>query len=204
MIVYKHKNYEDYLVAQVQRSKRRTNYGRRLVSWISEEDLLKVNRLIHIYKNDIKTVVCHGCRNGLEVEVLQKLNPSAKVFGTDIYGKSYQYDRAYFKEMDFDTVPEEWRGYFDVIYSNSIDHSRDLINTLLAWEMELKKNGICFVVFNYGGEVNQADCSHLDGVDYKLETNEIGEKVNMKVSYISDPYKDPYGNICANVVLSRQ
>ncbi len=201
MIVYEHKDYDEYVRVQCRLTSKKTNRGRNYFTWITEENMTRINELIHSYSNGIETIICHGCRCGTEVDVLQKLNPSVKVFGTDLYGKAYQFDRKYFREMDFDTVPEEWKGYFDVVYSNSIDHSRNPINTLLAWKSELKENGICFLNFYWGTNITKEDCFHLDGNDYRAEIKGIGEKVSMNVLYTSEPYKDQYGNICADVVL---
>lgn len=203
MIIYEHKDYDEYVRLQRRLTRKKTNNGRNTYYWIKEDGLLNVNKLIHSYIGDIKMMVCHGCRNGLEVNVLQKLNPDAKVFGTDLYGKAYKYDKAYFKEIDFDTVPEEWKGYFDVVYSNSIDHSREPINTLLAWKSELKDNGICFVNFHWGRGVSREDCFHLDPDNYELEIKEITEKVGMKILYLSIPSSFADGASCADVILSR-
>jgi hypothetical protein len=161
----------------------------------------EVNRIIHLYVKDMQTAVCHGCRCGLEVDVLQRLNPHARVFGTDIYGDAYKYDRVYFREMDFDTVPPEWEGYFDVVYSNSIDHSRNPIATLLAWKSELNPSGICFVNFHWGRGMSREDCFHLDGIDYVSEIKEIAERVGMKSIYISKDYGFANGASCADAVL---
>lgn len=203
MILIKHESYEEYVRVQIERSKRRTNYGRRVLSWIDEEGLSKVNELLHLYADGIKTMVCHGCRNGIEVNILQRLNPDTKVFGTDLYGRAYKYDRAYFRQIDFDKVPQEWLGYFDVVYSNCIDHSRDPINTLLAWKSELKENGICFVTFHWSkGEGNKADCFSLSYRRPLHEVGEISEKVGMKVLYTSEPYAVNNGRgHSANVIL---
>jgi len=202
MIIYEHKDYDEYVRLQRRLTRRKTNNGRNTFYWIKEDGLLNVNKLIHSYIGDIKTMVCHGCRNGLEVNVLQNLNPDAKVFGTDLYGKAYKYDKTYFKEIDFDIVPEEWKGYFDVVYSNSIDHSREPINTLLAWKSELKDGGICFVNFHWGRGVSREDCFHLDPDNHELEIKEIAERVGMKILHLSTPSSFADGASCADVILS--
>jgi len=203
METYEHKNYEWYTAVQKKLTAKKTDHGNSSLSWIDEEGLVVVNKLIHSHVNDIKVVVCHGCRSGVEVDVLQRLNPDARVFGTDLYGEAYKYNRTYFREMDFDDVPPEWVGYFDVIYSNSIDHSRNPINTLMAWKSELKNNGICFVNFHWGRGVSREDCFHLDPARYEEEIKEIAEKIGMKVLYISTPYSFADGASCADVILEK-
>lgn len=203
METYKHKNYEWYVAVQRKLTARKTHHGQTVMTWIDEEGLVEVNKMIHNYVTNIKAMVCHGCRNGVEVNVFQKLNPEAKVFGTDLYGEAYKYDRAYFREMDFDTVPEEWIGYFDVVYSNSIDHSRNPINTLMAWKSELKDNGICFVNFHWGRGVSREDCFHLDSSRWEEEIKEIAEKIGMKILHISEPHEFADGASCADVILRK-
>jgi len=203
METYEHKNYDWYKAVQQKLTAKKTNRGEKILSWVDIDGMKTVNSLIHCYANKPKTIVCHGCRSGLEVDVLQRLNPSAKVWGTDIYGLAYKYDPKYFREMDFDTVPDEWKDYFDVVYSNSIDHSRDPIVTLLAWREELKKKGICFVNFHWGRGVSREDCFHLDPVNYMAEIHWIAERVGMEVLYISSPRSFADGASCADVIMGK-
>lgn len=200
---YEHKNYDWYVAVQRKLTARKTNHGQGCMTWIDKDGLKKVNDLIHVYARKVRTVVCHGCRSGIEVNVLQKLNPDARVYGTDLYGDAFLYDRTYFREMDFDTVPVEWINYFDVVYSNSIDHSRNPINTLMSWKAELKRHGICFVNFHWGRGLSREDCFHLDPKRYNEEIMEIGETVGMAVMYISSPYSFADGASCADVILRR-
>ncbi len=158
MIQYQHNDYDWYVKVQRRLTARKTNNGRGYFTWCTENMIRDVNKLLHQYLDNIRSIVCHGCRCGTEVEIFQLLNPGTKVYGTDLYGDAYMFDRTYFKEIDFDMVPTEWIDYFDVVYSNSIDHSRDPINTLLAWKSELRNGGICFVDFNWGSGVSQEDC----------------------------------------------
>jgi SAM-dependent methyltransferase len=181
--LFVHSTYETYVAAQRVLTAKKIMDGPKI--WIGEDGIKKVNNLLHFYKPEIATMVCHGCRTGFEVNVFQKLNPESKVFGTDLYADGYCYDRNYFKEMDFDTVPSEWVGSFDVVYSNSIDHSRNPVNTLISWKSELKDDGICFVTFHCGTGVNAADCFRLDKKDCINEIREIIEKAGMKILSLS-------------------
>ncbi len=200
-----HESYDEYVNIQRQLTAKRTDNGRNILTWVSEDMLSDINKVLHSYVSDIKTMVCHGCRNGFEVNILQNLNPDAKVFGTDIYGLAYRYDRTYFREMDFDTVPEDWKEYFDVVYSNAIDHSRNPINTLLAWKSELKMNGVCFVAFHWSKRHGtKADCFNLSFRKPIHEIWEIVEKIGMKILYTSEPDTVNRGRAYyANVILSK-
>ena len=204
MIRYEHTDYEWYKAVQRKMTARKTNHGRGYYTWVDEKEMTEVNKLLHLCVENIQAIVCHGCRCGLEVDVLQRLNPTVKVFGTDLYGDAYKYDRAYFREMDFDTVPEEWKGYFDVVYSNSIDHSRHPIDTLLAWKSELKSGGVCFVNFHWGRGVSREDCFHLDPSKWKEEIDEIAREIAMKILYVSEPHEFADRASSADVVMRKE
>ena len=198
MELYPHSNYEWYVGVQQRLTGKKTRYGTKSLSFVDKPMAENINNLIHSYVPEIKLMVCHGCRSGEEVHFFQELNPNAEVFGTDIYRKAYHYDRNYFLWMDFDHVPCDWLGRFDVVYSNCIDHSRNPLNTLLAWRSELKNDGICFVDFYYTKDkiITKEDCFQLDPVNYLPEIHQIADDVNMDVLYISEPFsfvKNAYG-----------
>ncbi len=204
MIIYEHKDYELYRTAQRELTAIKTRRGKSTLSWVNQGDIEVINKLMHTYVSDIKTIICHGCRSGVEVMLLQNLNPATEVFGTDIYGQAYRQDKAHFREMDFDEVPDEWREYFDVVYSNSIDHSRQPINTLLAWKSELKTNGIIFVNFHWGRGVSKEDCFHLDPVNHDNEIMDIGRIISMQVVYKSPARHFAKGANCADVIYRKE
>ena len=188
MKTYTHRSYESYFNTQYSHTDGETSHGTGVVIWASEMMLKEVNELMHSHVKDIRSIVCHGCRNGFEVDVLKTLNPGAEVFGTDIYGPAYKYDRNYFREIDFDIVPDDWREYFDVVYSNSIDHCRNPVTTLLSWKSELRDGGICFVTFQFSSRrPNKVDCFYLSPDAYRLDIDEIANKVGMKIVYCSEP-----------------
>jgi len=204
MELYPHTNYRRYVKWQRLLTEKKTEHGTKLRSWVDEAMINNINRLIHIHTREIKNIVCHGCRNGLEVNLLQDINPGVIVYGTDIYNEAYMYDRKYFRNIDFDTIPEEWLGYFDVVYSNSIDHSRDPVKTLTLWGMELKDSGICYVSFYWGRGVSKQDCFQLDRNRPMEEISEISKQIGMNVVYISEAYFDNYSSHIADVIFKKE
>lgn len=182
---------------------RKTHYGSEVRSWIDEEGIRSVNKTIHQF-TDIKTMVCHGCRSGVEVSLFMKFNPEAEVIGTDVYKGGFRLDKKHFRHIDFDLVPEEWIGYFDAVYSNSIDHSRDPILTLNSWRLELKPTGICYVTFYWGRGVSRSDCFQLNRERPTQELVEIANQVGLKILHTSDGYTDGYHNHCVDVVMGRE
>lgn len=199
---YNHTDYDFYRHVQRKLTWRKTQRATVVRSWIDESDMKEVNDKLHLYSKGFRTVVCHGCRSGLEVDVLKRLNPNSEIWGTDIYD-GYMFDRKWFREMDFDVVPPEWEGYFDIIYSNSIDHSRDPISTLSAWKRELKTEGIMFVNFHWGRGVSREDCFHLDRVAWKDELKQISMKVGLHVLLIASPRGFADGAWATDVIMRK-
>ena len=204
MQLYTHKDYSFYVGVQQKLTSIKTMQGKlKDISWINEDGIHKVNSKIHEYIPTIHTMVCHGCRCGYEMEIFRKLNPDAIVFGTDVYKKAYAYNREYFRNIDFDVVPGEWIGYFDVVYSNSIDHSRDPLFTLNSWKLELKEGGVSYITFYWGTGVSRTDCFQLDSQRWREEIDDICDRAGMKILSISDDYVDKYLNHCADVVIRK-
>lgn len=202
MRVEQHQSYEEYLSIQRSLTSRKTNRGRTVLIWAGEEYLRDVNKVMHLYVSEIKSIVCHGCRSGFEVDILQKLNPDARVFGTDLYGKAYKYDRINFREMDFDIVPKEWEMAFDVVYSNSIDHSRNPVKTLLAWKSELRNGGVIFVTFQFTDRpMTKADCFSLSVAEYESEIRQIADEIGMGIKHFSSVGKYGRGGHYVDIVF---
>src|SRR5690606_8715365 len=70
-----------------------------------------------------KKVLCLGCRTGAEVMALRELGN--KAFGIDIEPVAVGEAAKYVMRVDFHDIPII-DGYYEVIYTNSFDHVRDL------------------------------------------------------------------------------
>ena len=201
MELYRHEDYNLYIGLQQKLTGRKTQRGKICLSFVDQVQIMAINDLIHSFVKEVKTIVCHGCRSGFEVDALHKLNPDAKVFGTDVYWKGYKYDREYFRPMDFDIVPPEWIGYFDVVYSNAIDHSRNPINTLTLWKSELSKDGIICVNYYWGRGIDKENCFNLDKHRYMEEIEEISKTIGMKTLYVSPTFTYARRRYFAEVIM---
>ncbi len=102
-------------------------------------------------------VLCHGVRFGVD-SFTNVFN--AQVIGTDIF----QMVRTsiavkQFKQWDFRRIKPEWRGQFDMVYSNSLDHSNQPSRTLRIWLDQLNPNGHLIVNWTpYHDKVYKGDC----------------------------------------------
>lgn len=86
-------------------------------------------------------VLCHGSRNGAEVQWFkQHLPDAAAVLGTDISDTAAQFPDTV--QWDFHEPREDWLGAWDVIYSNSWDHAYDPKRAFRNWMECLTPRGV--------------------------------------------------------------
>lgn len=86
----------------------------------------------------IRKVLCHGTRNGAEQKFFHEAT-GAEVLGTEISDTATQFPMTI--QWDFHEVKPEWQGAFDVIFSNSWDHSYDPKLALSRWLTCVAKGG---------------------------------------------------------------
>lgn len=130
MKIYKYNNYDDYINAQILANKRKITK-----IWIKEET---VKSIFNNYPTANK-ILCHGTRNGKEQQFFINYFNNAKVIGTEISDNASQYKNTV--QHDFHEVCAEWIGTFDIVYSNSWDHSYDPKKSLMVWRDQLNHSG---------------------------------------------------------------
>ena len=89
---------------------------------------------IHYLRDKFRpySVLCHGVRNGAEVDYFSQYVPY--VMGTDIAPS----DHPAVIECD---MHDRTSGYFDMVYSNSWDHSYDPERMFRVWASQLYRGG---------------------------------------------------------------
>lgn len=97
-------------------------------------------------------MVCLGTRNNHERDCFAEFMPGTNVKSLDISSSS---DADYI--MDFTKFPPDWIEKWDIIYSNSIDHSYDATSTLNIWIDILKIEGILALDLQYDCSVSETD-----------------------------------------------
>ena len=151
MKLYKHKNYDEYYKAQILKNKHKLK-----TIYVKGDEIVLLTR--HIKKNilDPKFGICHGVRNGWEVQQLRK-RLGVKVIGTEISPTATKFPHTI--EWDFHKIKDEWVDNIDFIYSNSFDHSYKPEMCLDQWMRCIKKSGICYIHWHGGvAGVDSADC----------------------------------------------
>ncbi len=120
--------------------------------------------------------ICHGARNGVEVDEFKKHCTNADVFGTDLFPCDKHKGESDVIEWDFAEQKSEWVGAFDFVYSNSLDHARDPVAVLDTWIEQLQPDGFLFVTWCSGHiEASGGDCFGASLWEYIILANDVGE-----------------------------
>jgi hypothetical protein len=86
--------------------------------------------------------ICHGARNGWEIERLREML-GAEVIGTDISETAATVPNMVVH--DFHDHNPDWVGKFGFVYSNSLDQAFDPKKALLAWTEQLAPGGAIYI-----------------------------------------------------------
>jgi hypothetical protein len=143
MKLYEYENYDHYVKAQSDGNKKK-------IRNVYVEQ--RVIDLIASTHGDSKSVLCHGTRNGAELKMFQKKYPNAEVMGTEISDTAEQFENTV--QWDFTHQKEEWVGHWDVIYTNSFDHSMDPEATLGTWRDQLSAEGRLYLDYDFASKHN--------------------------------------------------
>lgn len=138
---------------------------------VTEQD---VDQIVDWFvKNGIKVkrVLCHGARNGQEVDwFAAKFWASA--WGTDILPR----DHPRVLKWDFHEQGNRWRGNFDLVYSNSLDHAHDPELAVRTWIDQLTSGGkLCVQWSHWSTRAVMGDCFGAQFEDYLMLLNHVGK-----------------------------
>lgn len=150
---YKHKDYKEYVEAQVDKNERKIKNV-----WVNKGELISLSKQIKKCIPNISFGICHGVRNSWEVKVLRQLL-GIHIIGTEISPSATNFKNTI--QWDFHKLKDEWINSVDFIYSNSFDHSYDPSKCLDVWMKCIKKHkGICFIhwMSTNVNKVDAADC----------------------------------------------
>jgi len=151
--------YEEYKAIQVKANKRKLHRV-----WADGNTLESIARHI-VERGSVSTGICHGARNGFEVEWLRE-RLSADVIGTDISDTAEQFD--HMKTWDFHDENPEWSGKFDFVYTNSLDQAMDPEKALSSWVKQLSNGGRIYIEHTLGHSAEKAGATDPFGADPKI------------------------------------
>lgn len=162
------RDYEDYRQQQVETNQAKLN-------WVAAttQEMRLIARYVRAITPAAQFGICHGVRNGWEVEQLRTLL-DVDIVGTDISPTVSQFPNC--RQWDFHEVDSAWLGRVDFIYSNSLDHSHDPHFALTQWRSCLRSSGLCFLQWTqHHNAVGGADCFGASKEEYiELLSNLFG------------------------------
>lgn len=153
MKLSKFSSYGEYREAQIAK-----NLAKLDAISLSDRELVIAAKLARRMSPPASFGICHGVRNGYEVQTLRRLL-KIEVIGTEISPSATRFPNVI--EWDFHEVKSEWKANVDFIYSNSWDHSYDPDLLFSRWFECLKPSGILFIQWTEGHEDvrdGSADC----------------------------------------------
>ena len=139
-----YENYEQYLVTQQIKTKRRLkvfSQESKSIMWMSQNDIKYIAKVIknYIHTSDVSGL-CMGSRSGEEQLLFRKfLGNKSKVLGVELTPDAKSLPSTII--ADFHYPPKELFGKFDFVYSNSHDQAYNPRLAITAWIKCLKKEG---------------------------------------------------------------
>ena len=148
MKIYQYENYEKYVKAQTA-----ANRLKKRRVWVQKSTIEKI-----VNENfSAKRVLCHGTRNAKEQKWFKEFLPDSEVIGTEISPTASEFPMTI--HHDFHEEKKEWINNFDIIYSNSFDHSFDPKRCLNTWRDQMKETGVLYIEFAFNDSDNNARAS---------------------------------------------
>ena len=139
-MVYLHRyagGYEEYRQTQIHHNKRKLDQV-----WADEGTLRAIVDDLKRHVPEPKRGLCHGARNGWEVQALGRLT-GAEMLGTDISETATQFPNMVV--WDFHEENPDWAGRFDFIYTNSLDQAMEPDRALRSWSKQLAPGGRIYI-----------------------------------------------------------
>lgn len=170
--LHEYNNYDEYVKIQTEGNHRKINRV-----WVKETTIKKISEYMK-FKTDTYNILCHGTRNGKELDYFQKHLKPIKIIGTEISTSATKFKNTI--QWDFHDTKPEWINNFDIIYSNSLDHSYKPIDCIKTWLNCLNDNGYLFIEWTPGHSYNKT--SKLDPFGATIEIMEkmfVSENINL-------------------------
>ncbi len=143
-LVYQHDyagGYKQYRDIQIHHNKRKLDNV-----WADDTTLSVIAK--DVRENRLGTNgICHGARNGYEVEWFRR-QLSGDVVGTDISDTASQFPHMHV--WDFHDENPEWEGKFDFVYTNSLDQAMEPKRALQSWAKQLSPRGRIYIEHTMG------------------------------------------------------
>ena len=192
----KHDSYDEYKAIQTQ-----TNKDKLGLVWVTPSNIEDIGKYCNDNLIPVKNIICHGTRNAAEIELFNKSFPNTGIIGTEISDTATQFTNTI--QWDFHDENPEWEGQFDIVYSNSWDHSYDFKKALKAWSKTVSPTGRIFLDWNNDSDgvtnnLNKSDCCGCTLDEFQ---NIINKYCVVEAIF---PIENKYGKESRMVVIKNQ
>ena len=156
MHVYKYKNYDEYVAAQTRTNKQKLDWV-----YVRRDVIEQISR----DKQTADNIICHGTRSGAEQKYFKEFFPNASyIIGTEISSTALSFPMTV--QHDFTIQKPEWVKRFDIVYSNSFDHTMDPEKTMSVWAEQLNDTGKLYLEYAESQSIgNDADPLHATNAE---------------------------------------
>lgn len=179
MKIYQYKNgYDEYVETQ-------TFHNKRKLGRIYFQP--NTGKIIKKHKPEADNIICHGTRNAAEQKYFKDAFQEAYIIGTEISETAEQFPMTV--QHDFTLPRDEWLNKFDIVYSNSFDHTIDPEKTLETWANQLANDGILALEYNE----RESDGSAMDPLDARL--SEVIDMVKERLNIITQDLGSQAGSV---------
>ncbi len=130
--IYKYDDYDHYI--ETQKKTTDLKYGKLVYIQANV-----ANAIFQEFKDkNVKNILCHGTRSGNEQQMFKDLF-DCYVWGSEL--SKLAKDTPMTTIWDFNKPNPDWVGKFDMVYSNSFDHSITPLETISVWKEQLAHGG---------------------------------------------------------------
>lgn len=145
MRIWKYDSYQEYVDAQTKANKKKLKNV-----WVQRETIEKIKQ----YKPTANSIICHGTRNAKEQKLFKEIY-QCDVIGTEISDTASQFPMTV--QHDFHEQKQEWVESYDILYSNSFDHSYDPVRSFCTWRDQITSNGIMVIELMLSNIIKESD-----------------------------------------------
>ena len=191
MKLYEYENYEEYVSEQTRANKLKlTNV------WVQKNTMDQIKQRV----SNPKAIICHGTRNAKEQQYLQEIYGDIEIIGTEISETATQFNMTV--QHDFHEQKQEWVDHFDILYSNSFDHSYDPWKCIKTWGDQLKQGGWAFLEMSTDRKINVSRPSDPLKIESTKEVMDLLEHGGLE--YIDEFYNQTHGVNCTIYVARKK
>ena len=134
MKIWPYNSYNQYVQEQIKANKRKL-----FRVWADSEVLYKIKK----YKEDAQYILCHGVRNGEELNIFSAIYNPEVILGTEISPTADRFENTV--QHDFHNERVDWVNKFDIVYTNSFDHAYNPNKCINVWKKQLREEGILVI-----------------------------------------------------------